>query len=60
MNDLLLAEIAYYLMTIWLFMMKLYFVAIFLIVIFIVACKLENDFKKWVFKGGREDEKDLQ
>ena len=48
--NLLLAEIAYILMGLMFLMMGQYLVVIMMIVVFIFATKLQNDFKKWVFK----------
>lgn len=48
--DLLLAEIAYILMGLMFLMIGQYWIVILLIVVFIFATKLQNDFKKWVFK----------
>ena len=54
MSDLLLAEIAFILMGLMFLMMGQYLVVIMLIGVFIFATKLQNDFKKWVYKDKKE------
>lgn len=49
--ELLLAEIAYILMGIMFLLTGQYFVVIILIGVYIFATWLQNDFKKWVFRG---------